>query len=139
MSDVQLRFSMPGTFAAVAKARRRVAEWLGKAGAEPRALGEVGLALTEICNNAVEHGTANAKRPLHLAAAIEADAVVIEFLGDHGGSARRLDESFAWASPPAATSERGRGLFLIKACVDDLRVDATSDGRLRIRMRKRIR
>ena len=134
-----LQFSMPGSLEEVPKARHKVATWLSKAGASKRVANEVGLALTEVCNNAIEHGTATMTRPMHLTAVIEGGIVALEFLGDHGGSAQRLDESFTWAALPESGHERGRGLYLIRAYVDDLRVDSTRDGRLRIRLLKRLK
>ncbi|HKE01758.1 MAG TPA: ATP-binding protein [Planctomycetota bacterium] len=133
-----LRFAMPGVLEEVPKARHKVATWLSKAGAPKRVANEIGLALTEVCNNAIEHGTATKTRPMHLTAAIEGGIVAIEFLGDHGGSAQRLDESFTWAALPDSGHDRGRGLYLIRAYVDELIVDSTRDGRLRIRLLKRL-
>jgi serine/threonine-protein kinase RsbW len=135
-----LDLSVPGALEAVPGARRTCAKWLQGAGADARALEEFGLVFTEICNNAVEHGGATPKKPLRVRGSIVGGTLVLEVLEGGGERAEGLDLAASRAvTPPAPEDERGRGLFLIRAFVDELRIDRTRDGHLRIRLRKSIR
>lgn len=134
-----LRLTVPGTYEAIASARTSLARWLEKSGVKPRIVSEMALVLTEICNNAVEHGSADASKPISLEADLAGDDACFEVIEGSCASVNPVVEGFLAAStPPDQASERGRGFFLIRAYVDDLQVDSTASGCMRIRFRKRI-
>ncbi len=133
------RLSVQGTHEAVPNARRALSRWLEGAGAGGKTLDEVGLVLTEICNNAIDHGSCGADRPMQVAAEISGGSLLLAVLEGNGVAAEPLRKAFEGAQhPPDVQDERGRGLFLVRAYVDDLRVDTTASGRLRIAIRKNL-
>jgi serine/threonine-protein kinase RsbW len=100
-------------------------------GMSERKRDELGLAVTEVLNNSIEHGT-NGAGNIRMALRVQADRVVIR-ISDQGSG--RLDESTlarAVANGPGKpddTKYRGRGLFLVHALTDEFRVvDSGSPG-----------
>lgn len=129
-----------GSLEAVPKARHLLARWLARRGAAGAAVEAIELVVTEVCNNAIEHGCASRTDPLSVCAQIHGEDVSIDVLESNGSLAAPLSKALDTAEePPEAIAERGRGLFLIRAYVDEVRIDETSEGRLRIHLRKRIR
>lgn len=134
-----LELRIAGTYAAIARARGRLARWLEASGVPRNAVSELALVLTEICSNALEHGTAARDRPLELTARRARHHVRLEIIEGAAAAADPVVEAILSASsPPAATSERGRGFFLVRAYVDTLRIDTDPRGFLRIRIQKRL-
>ncbi len=76
------------------------------------------IALTEACANVVNHATGADKFEVRLDVAD--DHCAIDVLDNGAG----FDAAAATESP-AATSERGRGLYLIKALSDNVRMHST--------------
>jgi anti-sigma regulatory factor (Ser/Thr protein kinase) len=134
----QFQVSVPGTYEAIASARGSLAAWMKNCGVKPRTVSEIALVFTEICNNAVEHGSSNASCPMMIRGVAEHGELQFEVLEGQCNSVSPVVEGLMTAGkPPAETDERGRGFFLIRAYVDELNVDATDDGGMRIRFRKR--
>jgi serine/threonine-protein kinase RsbW len=77
------------------------------------------IALTEACANVVKHATGADKFEVRLDVAEDRCAIDVVDNGA-GFDASALDEA-----APEATSERGRGLFLIKALSDNVRMHST--------------
>jgi serine/threonine-protein kinase RsbW len=77
------------------------------------------IALTEACANVVKHADGADKFEVRLDVAD--DHCAIDVLDNGAG----FDASAAGDVSPAATSERGRGLFLIKALSDNVRMSST--------------
>lgn len=136
----KLQFDVTGTFDAVVAARRIMNDWLKRAGAAEKVLDEMALVITEICNNAVEHGSATIDEPMQLSAEVIDGILHLEVLEKSGDAVdpigQALLESFA---PPSLEEERGRGLFLIRVYVDELDIDTTDNNKLRIRIQKKVR
>lgn len=135
-----LRLEIAGTFEAVVAARRAIHEWMKRAAATDQALNEMALVITEICNNAVEHGSATPDEPMKLTAEITDGILKMEIIEKSGEAVdpigQALLESFG---PPSLEEERGRGLFLIRVYVDEFQIDTTDANKLRIRIQKKIR
>jgi PAS domain S-box-containing protein len=91
--------------------RRHLRRWLGESGAHPGEAAEITIAVNEAMQNAIEHGNAYAVAPITVALDLRGDdvVVVVRDLG-HDGS-RSPDQ------------ERGRGIQLMSALMDDARVD----------------
>jgi serine/threonine-protein kinase RsbW len=134
-----LTITVAGTLDAVPRARRSVAQWLRKAGASDRVSRELGLVVTEVCNNAVEHGAASAAHPVTISARVARGVVELDFCERATVDQRGLAGAIRAANaPPDVAEERGRGLFLVRAYVDDVVVDLDERGELRIRLRKKL-
>jgi PAS domain S-box-containing protein len=91
--------------------RRHLRRWLQETGAEPAETAEITMAVNEAMQNAIEHGNAYAVAPITVALDLRSDdvVVVVRDLG-HDGS----------RSPDP---DRGRGIQLMSALMDDARVD----------------
>lgn len=121
------------------EARNRIHGWLERAGATGRAVSEMDLVVTEICNNAVEHGSATPDIPMTVTANITNGELTLEVLEKNseavGSIGEALLDSFA---PPSLDEERGRGMFLIRIYVDELQIETADDDHLRVRVRKKL-
>ncbi|HKE02389.1 MAG TPA: ATP-binding protein [Planctomycetota bacterium] len=134
-----LSITVAGTLDAVPRARRSLSQWLRKAGASDRISRELGLVVTELCNNAVEHGAASEARPVLIFARVARGVVEM----DIRESATEQQQGLAGAmraatAPPDVADERGRGLFLVRAYVDDVAIEHDARGELRIHLRKKL-
>lgn len=132
--------TVTGSYEAVVSARKKFDSWLTKSKATAQARNELALVLTEICNNAVEHGSATESEPMQITGKITNGLLEVEVIEKSGDAVdpigKALLDSF---SVPAVDSERGRGLFLIRVYVDELQIDTNDRDKLRIRLQKRIR
>jgi serine phosphatase RsbU (regulator of sigma subunit)/anti-sigma regulatory factor (Ser/Thr protein kinase) len=115
---------LPAEPEALSSARRTLDRWLNEAGMSGRDAHAIKVASGEACANAIEH----AYRPGDAAFRIEAsrlDAEVLIRVRDFGG----------WREPRG--TDRGRGLPLMEALMDSVRVDPTSDGTT-VELRRRV-
>ena len=83
------------------------------------------MAVSEACSNAVEHAYSPAPATFMLHA-----------LRDNGGVTITVRDGGQWRAPRGRG--RGRGLTIIKAAMDELEVNTTSDG-TEIIMHRRLR
>ncbi|MGX1776979.1 ATP-binding protein [Nocardia brasiliensis] len=108
-------------FSAVAEELGRVREalrsWLAQAGIEQRFAYDLLLAVNEACSNSIEHGHGGDGGPITLRA--YADTVIRVVVSDTG---HWLDR------PPDRTTDRGRGLAMMRALVPDIRVTSDESG-----------
>lgn len=143
----RLSLDLPAVHAAVRQARQAVrtfAKFDGMAGDECEHLT---LVVAELLSNAVDHGGGGGaveladqvdgvRMELDLELAIDHWAVVVrdEGEGDASQLAPKLDDEM-----PDLTDDRGRGLFLLQAMVDELTVGPRPDRRgLVVRVVKRV-
>jgi serine phosphatase RsbU (regulator of sigma subunit)/anti-sigma regulatory factor (Ser/Thr protein kinase) len=115
---------LPAEPEALSSARKALDRWLMEAGMSRRDAHAIKVASGEACANAIEH----AYRPGDAAFRIEAsrrDAEVLITVRDFGG----------WREPRG--SDRGRGLPLMKALMDSVRVDPSSEGTM-VQLRRRV-
>lgn len=86
----------------------------------------------EVCNNAVEHGSATVKRNIDLNIAIDRDKIKLEVINasdpDKIETLKALSKSVTKTPDPKAGEKRGRGLSLIKMLSNDLTINSSTDG-----------
>ena len=104
--------------------RRTLSRWLQAHGAEPREVAAITLACGEACANAIEHAYAPGAGLLR-AQATHAEGVVTITVRDTG----------RWRA--ARGTNRGRGLKMIAAAVEELDVRTTNTG-TEVVMRQRL-
>jgi serine phosphatase RsbU (regulator of sigma subunit)/anti-sigma regulatory factor (Ser/Thr protein kinase) len=115
---------LPAEPEALSSVRNAIERWLSDAGTSRRDVHAIKVACGEACANAIEH----AYRPGDAAFRIEAsreDAEVRIVVRDFGG----------WREPRG--TDRGRGLPLMRALMDSVRVDPSSDGTT-VQLRRRL-
>jgi anti-sigma regulatory factor (Ser/Thr protein kinase) len=111
----------PGVLSGMRHALRR---WLGAQGATRADLAEITMAVSEACANAVEHAYSPGPNDFHLAAS-RGDGVVTLTVSDTG----------RWRAPRG--HDRGRGLSIIRAAMDEVDIERTTTGTT-ITMRRRL-
>jgi anti-sigma regulatory factor (Ser/Thr protein kinase)/putative methionine-R-sulfoxide reductase with GAF domain len=121
---VELRLRLPAEPNVLADLRRQLRRWLRSRGAEGDELVEVTMAVSEACANAVEHAYSPAPATFDVRASESGGEVTIV-----------VRDSGRWR-PPRGTN-RGRGLRIIEAAMDDVTVAATNTG-TEITMRRRL-
>ncbi|MEO0480354.1 MAG: ATP-binding protein [Planctomycetota bacterium] len=138
-SSDSFRFLVEAETGAVRVLRTRMRARLEAAQVAPSTADSVILAVDELVNNAIDHGgdyRENRDR-LHVEVAIAGDRVGLTFLDPSAPSdvVDELTEVFGASVDsvlPALELERGRGLFLIATCLEDLKVSAAAGGGLMI-------
>jgi serine/threonine-protein kinase RsbW len=131
-ADVQIRLELclPRADAgAVAVIRRVLDVALAALGVTDECRGDIALALTEACANAVAH--AHLGDEYQVSACADADRCVIEVTDTGVG----VDFGRVTAAP---TADSGRGLQLIRACTDRMELRAVRPHGLTIRMTKML-
>jgi anti-sigma regulatory factor (Ser/Thr protein kinase)/putative methionine-R-sulfoxide reductase with GAF domain len=121
----RLSLQFPAQPAILREVRRALRRWLHEIGAGPEDVATLTLAAGEACANAIEHAYA----PMPSAFAIESeenDRVVTMIVRDSG----------RWRRPRG--TNRGRGLTIIEAAVDEFDVRQTDAG-TEVVMRRRLR
>ena len=114
---------------ALSALRRMLRRWLTEVGADEDAIATLVLAANEAWQNAIEHGHGFQPVPATVRFVLEGDEVVIT-VRDAGGRGM-----------PPGDPDRGRGIELMKALVDDVRLDLGSrrGGVAALRHRIRVR
>ena len=123
-----LRVTIPADPEALAGARGRVRDWLADEGVDPDQADEVVLAVSEALANGVEHaygGARDGEVELWIERARD-DALAVE-VRDRG----------RWRPPPEDPGLRGRGLPLMHAVMESVRVERGDEGTT-VRMRYRL-
>jgi len=125
-----------GDLAVVRRVREELRTFCKRRGVASKTVDDLLLAVTEACDNALEHGGAKGVRVL---AAVRADRILVRVIG---GSRKKLDSLQRGIDAshrlPPDDWERGRGLFLVRSCVDRVGV-GTCGEEIEIRMTKRRR
>ena len=109
-------------------------------GVDDEATQEILLAVSELVNNAIEHVAGAGPGGYH---EVDfqfgiADGMAVGRIFDEGQGG--IDQAaFEAASPPSLDNDRGRGLFLIRAYVDDLKVRVLPGVGTEIRFVKQLR
>jgi anti-sigma regulatory factor (Ser/Thr protein kinase) len=124
MSAERLHLELPTNPKALGTLRRTVGRWLEPIGASTVESNDIQVSCHEACSNAMEHGYRFRD------AVIDVDA---EFDGEH--VQLTVSDSGSWREK--RDSDRGRGLELIRALMDEVEVAAGEDGTV-VRMRKRL-
>jgi serine/threonine-protein kinase RsbW len=98
---------VPSDPSALAEVRRRLRRWLELRGLGPEECDDAILAVSEACNNAIEHAyPAEEPGSIHLLIEHREDALSI-----------RISDRGTW-QPTSPSFERGRGIPLMRAVMD---------------------
>jgi serine/threonine-protein kinase RsbW len=114
---MSVRLNLPREVGSVPTVRRLLRCALSVLGVDRQAGADLELALTEACANVVDHAGTDSFE-VHLD--VGADRCSIDVVDEGAG----FDLSAAGAAPSAA-SERGRGLFLIRALGENVRMQSS--------------
>ncbi len=109
----------------LAQVRRVLRRWLTDRGGEAEDVAEVTIAVSEACANAIEHAYSPAPANFGLHAHAENGEIVV-IVRDQG----------RWRAPRG--QNRGRGLSIIVAAMDDVQIERTPEG-TEVVMRRRLR
>ncbi|HTU88321.1 MAG TPA: SpoIIE family protein phosphatase [Solirubrobacteraceae bacterium] len=120
----ELHLRLPAEPRTLAQVRRILRRWLVERGGEEADVAEVTIAVSEACANAIEHAYSPA------AASFELDA-----WGDNGDITVVVRDAGQWRAPRG--ENRGRGLSIIAAAMDDLQVERLPTG-TEVVMRRRL-
>jgi anti-sigma regulatory factor (Ser/Thr protein kinase) len=121
----ELHLRLPAQPKTLAHVRRVLRRWLISRGADEGDVAEVTIAVSEACANAIEHAYSPAP------AAYELDAT-----GENGEVRVAIRDNGRWRPPRG--SNRGRGLSIMVAAMDDVQIDRTDTG-TQVVMRRRLR
>jgi serine phosphatase RsbU (regulator of sigma subunit)/anti-sigma regulatory factor (Ser/Thr protein kinase) len=105
--------------------RRVIARWLSEVGASEQEIGEIALATSEACANAIEHAYSPVSAEFVVRATRSAPGEVLVTVSDRG----------QWRAPRGVN--RGRGLLLMKGLMDSVEVDRQSHGTA-VRLARRL-
>lgn len=128
----RFRLVIPGFHRYVGSTRRFVMSIcrLGGVGEEDR--DSIGLALTEILNNSIDHGEGSEEHPLELEIEIRPGSVKLAVTETAAGSwdAPDMEQAAddARKSSPDDSQFRGRGLLLVCTLMDEMKVRAAPHG-----------
>jgi serine phosphatase RsbU (regulator of sigma subunit)/anti-sigma regulatory factor (Ser/Thr protein kinase) len=111
----------PAETPSVTEARRSVAAWLDGQGIRGSRVPDLLLALTELATNAVR----SARTAMEVRAWLTPDAVMFEVTDDGPGFDPTVPGSSREIDPLA---ERGRGLFIVAALVDECTIESGPNG-----------
>ena len=125
-----MNLNLPPTSSCLPDLRRSVARTLESV--DGGVVAEVLLALDEAVSNAIRHGS-RAGDPVEVT--VDSDSEWVEMSVRDGGPTPRLPR--LPAEPPPALETGGRGLWLIRQLVDEVRLQRIGDG-TRLIMRRRV-
>ena len=127
-APARLRLNLPAEPASLAGMRQNLRRWLAASAVSPPVAGQVALAASEACSNAIEHA----------------------YRGDPSGQVRltaelhgpRLDlvvaDGSRWKPAAPDRGDRGRGLAMMRAFMTDVVIEPTASGTT-VRMRRDVR
>ena len=110
----ELHLALLADYEVLHEIRLIIRRWLRGRGASPREVDDITLAVAEACANVVRHANGGAAGPLMLDALVRDEAWTIT-VSDRG----------RWVEPG---EERGRGLTIMRAAMDDVELDAGEAG-----------
>ena len=120
----ELHVTLPAEPKALAQVRRILRRWLNERGADEGEIAEMTIAVSEACANAIEHAYAPSPATFELHGRAR-DGEFTMTVRDRG----------RWRPPRG--HNRGRGLSIIVAAMDDVQIDRTSEG-TEVVMRRRL-
>ena len=110
-----LRLQLPAEPRVLAKTRRSVRRWLREQGAEGEELAAVTIAVNEACANAIEHAYPPGPATFELMAQ-----------ADDGNVTITVRDSGRWREQRG--SDRGRGVHMLKAAMDEVQINQIRTG-----------
>ena len=121
----ELHLHLPAEPKTLAQVRRILRRWLVERGADEGDVAEVTIAVSEACANAIEHAYPPAPADFQLDA-----------WGTNGEITVAVRDTGKWRPPRG--QNRGRGLSIIIAAMDDVQIDRMENG-TEVLMRRRLR
>ena len=121
--DEALHLEVPAQPGVLAPLRATLRRWLGQTGASEAEAHEILTACGEACTNAVRHASGPRRSRFEVHATVAGPELEIR-VRDHG----------SWREP---RDDGGRGLPIIEACVDELRIDRAPSG-TEVTMRRQL-
>lgn len=116
---MSVRLNLPREVDSVPAVRRLLRCALSVLRVDRQAGADLEIALTEACANVVKHASGAENFEVHLD--VGQDRCSIDVVDEGDG----FDPSASTATSPSADSERGRGLFLIKALGENVRMQSS--------------
>jgi anti-sigma regulatory factor (Ser/Thr protein kinase)/anti-anti-sigma regulatory factor len=104
----------------LSRLRRELAAWLVSAGASEEDVLAVNLAVGEAVENSIEHGYRDSSGTVGVEGSLTGDGRASFTITDRG----------RWRTPPADPSHRGRGMIMIRQCVDTVELEDLAPGTL---------
>jgi anti-sigma regulatory factor (Ser/Thr protein kinase) len=120
----ELHLTLPAEPRTLARVRRILRRWLNDRGADDGEVAEMTIAASEASANAIEHAYSPSPATFDVHARMQ-DGVITMTVRDRG----------RWRAPRG--QNRGRGLSIIVAAMDDVEIDRTAEG-TEVVMRRRI-
>lgn len=112
---------------ALGSMRRHLRRWLDETSAHPAEVAEITMAVNEAMQNAIEHGNAYAAAPITV------------MLDDRDGEIVVVVRDLGHDGPHSPDPDRGRGIQLMNALMDDTRVDLGGPMGGAVTLRRRLR
>jgi anti-sigma regulatory factor (Ser/Thr protein kinase) len=106
--------------------RHEVRRWLDRQGIEPLVAADVTLACSEACANALEHSADPVRPAFELSGRVERGALEL-----------RVRDFGRWDESHGGDENRGRGLGIMRAVMDDVSILVGRDG-TEVRMHRRL-
>lgn len=134
----ELKLDLPAAHSAERAARTALRDFARREGLSPAEISTLEFVAGELLSNAVDHGGGG--RALEetdlpgrvrttLALTITKDSWEMQVGDQGGGEPREVEAYLDQKSQPDLEDERGRGFFLLRQMVDNLRVEKSKDGR----------
>jgi len=120
-----MQMEIPSDPTALARLRRRMRGWLTLRGLGEEELNDAVLAVSEACNNAIEHAYRGQSGTIRLLLEHTSGALEITIQDDGG-----------WREP-LPDPERGRGLDIMRAVMHDARIEHAATG-TRVMLTRRL-
>jgi anti-sigma regulatory factor (Ser/Thr protein kinase) len=131
-----LRLVCPTDHSYVRPVRKMVEALLVAQGCDEEKVEDAGLVLTEMLQNAIEHGSrADGTEDVAVVCRVEAQSVHLEVVDPGTGKDPREVLRRDVTRPPPPEAARGRGLFLIHRMSCDMERDLSGDGGCRLAVR----
>jgi serine phosphatase RsbU (regulator of sigma subunit)/anti-sigma regulatory factor (Ser/Thr protein kinase)/anti-anti-sigma regulatory factor len=102
----------------LSRLRRELAAWLNSAGASEDDALAVNLAVGEAVENSIEHGYRDSSGTVRVDGALTGD----------GRAAFTVTDRGRWRTPPVDPRHRGRGMVMIRRCVDAVELEDLTPG-----------
>ena len=130
--NITLALCLPREGPSVGIARHICRDALASLGVSDECVADVELAVTEACTNVLRHA-ASGSHEYEVQVEIDERTCQIRVI-DAGDNFRLAEEEM----PAPVTAETGRGLFLMRAMVDDLRFDHEPDAGTVVKLTKEL-
>jgi serine/threonine-protein kinase RsbW len=127
--DMNFSLAVPGEAPTIPLVRRVVGDVLRGLGAAEDCVGDLLIALSEACTNAVQHGRGD----YEVAGVVDGDSCYVRIM-DWGRGASEA----SLTSDRGDLAESGRGIRIMRALVDEVTIDPATDRGTIVHLRKRL-